>query len=42
MEKDTMLFVIGFIVISAVVIRLNMKYYRLKGHPKDFIIKRND
>ncbi len=42
MEKGIMLYVIGFIVISVVAIRLNMKYYRLKGHPKDFIIKRND
>lgn len=37
-----MLYVIGFIVISVVAIRLNMKYYRLKGETKNLVIKRND
>lgn len=32
-----MLYVIGFLVISIVAIRLNMKYYKLKGEPKDFV-----
>ncbi len=36
-----MLYVIGFIVISVVAIRLNMKYYKLKGDPKDFMKKTN-
>ncbi len=36
-----MLYVIGFIVISVVAIRLNMKYYRLKGDLNDFIMKKN-
>jgi len=36
-----MLYVIGFIVISVVTIRLNMKYYKLKGKPKDFVMKKN-
>ncbi|EOO11238.1 hypothetical protein IGA_05886 [Bacillus cereus HuA3-9] len=36
-----MLYVIGFIVISIVAIRLNMKYYKLKGDPKEFIMKKN-
>lgn len=36
-----MLSVIGFIVISIVAIRLNMKYYKLKGDPKDFMMKNN-
>ncbi len=33
------MYVIGFIVISVVAIRLNMKYYKLKGDPKDFMKK---
>ncbi|TCW52959.1 hypothetical protein EC917_11278 [Bacillus thuringiensis] len=36
-----MLYVIGFLVISIVAIRLNMKYYKLKGNPKDFVMKKN-
>lgn len=36
-----MLYVIGFIVISVVAIRLNMKYYKLKGDSKDFMKKTN-
>lgn len=36
-----MLYVIGFIVISVVSIRLNMKYYKLKGDTKDFMMKKN-
>ncbi|EOO24960.1 hypothetical protein IIU_06533 [Bacillus cereus VD133] len=36
-----MIYVIGFIVISAVAIRLNMKYYKLKGDPKDFVKRLN-
>lgn len=36
-----MLYVIGFIVISVVAIRLNMKYYKLKGDPKEFVMKKN-
>lgn len=42
MEKGTMLYVVGFIVISIVAIRLNMKYYKLKGNPKDFLMKKNE
>jgi hypothetical protein len=41
MEKGIMLYVIGFIVISVVSIRLNMKYYKLKGDPKDLVRKKN-
>ena len=37
-----MLYVVGFIVISVIAIRLNVKYYRLKGETKNFVIKRND
>ncbi len=37
-----MLYVIGFIVISIVSIRLNMKYYKLKGNQKDFEMKKNE
>ncbi len=37
-----MLYVIGFLVICVVTIRLNMKYYKLKGNPKDFVIKKNE
>lgn len=37
-----MLYVIGFLVISIVAIRLNMKYYKLKGDPEDIIMKKND
>lgn len=37
-----MLYVVGFIVISIVAIRLNMKYYKLKGNPKDFLMKKNE
>ncbi len=37
-----MLYVVGFIVISIVAIRLNMKYYKLKGNPKDFVMKKNE
>lgn len=36
-----MLYVVGFIVISVVAIRLNMKYYKLKGDLKDFMMKKN-
>lgn len=36
-----MLYVIGFIVISVVAIRLNMKYYKLKGKSNDFVMKMN-
>lgn len=36
-----MLYVIGFLVISIVAIRLNMKYYKLKGDSKDFVMKKN-
>lgn len=42
MEKGTMLYVIGFVVISVIAIRLNMKYYKLKGDPRDFVTERND
>lgn len=37
-----MLYVIGFAVISVIAIRLNMKYYKLKGNSEDFIVKKND
>ncbi|SCN42227.1 Uncharacterized protein BCRIVMBC938_06262 [Bacillus wiedmannii] len=37
-----MLYVIGFLITSVVTIRLNMKYYKLKGDPKDFVTKNND
>ncbi|EJQ93983.1 hypothetical protein II1_04393 [Bacillus cereus MC118] len=37
-----MLYIIGFILISVATIRLNMKYYRLKGNQKDFVMKKND
>ncbi len=36
-----MLYVMGFLVISIVVIRLNMKYYKLKGDSKDFVKRVN-
>ncbi|AAM25959.1 hypothetical protein DJ46_5616 (plasmid) [Bacillus anthracis str. Vollum] len=36
-----MLYVLGFLVISIVAIRLNMKYYKLKGNKKDFVMKKN-
>lgn len=36
------LYVIGFIAISVIAIRLNMKYYKVKGDPKDIVTKRND
>lgn len=36
-----MLYVIGFLVILIVAIRLNMKYYKLKGDSNDFIMKKN-
>ncbi|SMD41316.1 hypothetical protein SAMN06272738_6039 [Bacillus sp. JKS001846] len=36
-----MLYVIGFIIISVVAIRLNVKYYKLKGEQKDFVMKKN-
>ncbi|AJG56754.1 hypothetical protein bcere0028_53510 [Bacillus cereus AH1271] len=36
-----MLYVIGFIIISVVAIRLNMKYYKLKGDQKDFVKRVN-
>ncbi|WP_254913570.1 hypothetical protein [Bacillus thuringiensis] len=42
MEKGTLYIVIGLVVISIVAIRLNMKYYKLKGDPKEFIMKKND
>lgn len=37
-----MLYIIGFTVILLVSIRYNMKYYKLKGDPKDFVTERND
>ncbi|MFK4427585.1 hypothetical protein ABH959_004764 [Bacillus sp. RC51] len=37
-----MLYVIGFLVIFIVSIHLNKKYYKLKGNPKDFVMKKND
>ncbi len=37
-----MLYLIGSLVIIVVVIRLNVKYYQLKGNPKDFLMKKND
>lgn len=43
-----MLYLIGFLIIIVVVIRLNVKYYQLikyyqlKGNPKDFLMKKND
>lgn len=37
-----MLYVIGFLVISIVAIRLNIKHYKLKGNQKDFVMKKND
>ena len=36
-----MLYVVGFIVISVIAIRLNMKYYKLKGDSKDFMKRVN-
>ncbi len=36
-----MLYVIGFLVISIIAIRLNMKYYKLKGDSKDFMKRVN-
>ncbi|EMK2598693.1 hypothetical protein ACPA3B_21600 [Bacillus bombysepticus] len=36
-----MLYVIAFIVISVLAIRLNMKYYKLKEE-QHFLIQRND
>lgn len=37
-----MLYVIGFIVISIIAIRLNMKYYKLRGNFKDFVMKKKE
>ncbi|EJV75973.1 hypothetical protein ABH963_003674 [Bacillus sp. RC55] len=37
-----MLYIIGFVVISVIAIRLNMKYYKLKGNSEDLIMKKND
>ncbi len=37
-----MLYVVGFIVISIVAIRLNMKYYKLRGNLKDFVMKKKE
>ena len=37
-----MVYIIGFLVIIVVVIRLNVKYYQLKGNPKDFVMKKKD
>lgn len=37
-----MLYLIGFLVIIVVIICLNVKYYQLKGNPKDFVMKKND
>lgn len=37
-----MLYIIGFLVMIVVVIRLNVKYYQLKGNPKDFVMKNKD
>ncbi|ETE88538.1 hypothetical protein C621_0221875 [Bacillus thuringiensis serovar aizawai str. Leapi01] len=37
-----MLYVVGFIVMSIVAIRLNIKYYKLKGSRKDIVMKMND
>lgn len=36
-----MLYVVGFIVISVIAIRLNMKYYKLKGDSKNFVKRIN-
>ncbi len=36
-----MLYVIGFIVISIVSIRLNIKYYKLKGDSKNLVKRMN-
>jgi hypothetical protein len=35
-----MVYIIDFLVIIVVVIRLNMKYYQLKGNSKDFVMKK--
>lgn len=37
-----MLYVIGFIVMSVVIICLNIKYYKLKGNSEDFKMKKKD
>lgn len=37
-----MLYIIGFLVIIVVVIRFNVKYYQLKGNPKDFVMKKKN
>ncbi len=36
---DMILYAIGFIAISIIAIRLNIKYYKLKGDPKDFVTR---
>ncbi|SPT76144.1 Uncharacterised protein [Bacillus cereus] len=36
-----MLYVVGFIVISVIAIRLNMKYYKLKGDSKNLVKRIN-
>lgn len=35
-------YIIGFIIIFVVVIRLNMKYYKLRGNPRDFVMKKRE
>ncbi len=35
------LYVIGIIAISVIAVRLNIKYYKLKGDPKDFVTRIN-
>ncbi|MCP1399567.1 cell division protein FtsL [Bacillus cereus] len=36
-----MLYVIGFLVISIVAIRLNMRYYKVKGNLEDIVTRVN-
>lgn len=35
------LYVIGFIAISVIAVRLNIKCYKLKGDPKNFVTRIN-
>lgn len=35
-----MLYIIGFVIISVIAIRLNMKYYKLRGDTRDFVTKK--
>lgn len=37
-----MLYIIGFVIISVIAIRLNMKYYKLRGDTRDFVTEKND